>query len=145
MAYATSVKNLELKTKARYTPSELKTSADPILYDIGALIFYLATGIKTEMAKFGLGDPEFAEMERMLGGFKQAIPQRRIAATISKTSTGNIGDVFTTMDQLLKDEVDVLMMPFQFSEADFYKAYKNARIIVDYKGGGKKEEAPAAV
>ena len=60
--------------KARYTPSELKTSADPILY-----------------------------------------------------------------------EVDVLMMPFQFSQADFYNAYKNARIIVDYKGGGKKEEMPAAV
>ena len=52
MAYATSVKNLKLKTKAKYTASDLKTSADPILYDIGLLILGLAGAIKNEMVKF---------------------------------------------------------------------------------------------
>jgi hypothetical protein len=41
------------------------------------------------------------------------------------------------LDQLLKEEVDVLMLPFQFTQPDFYNAYKNARIIVDYTGRGK--------
>jgi len=40
-------------------------------------------------------------------------------------------------DKLLKDELDALVDPFQFSQPDFFNSYKNARNIVDYSGRGK--------
>jgi hypothetical protein len=143
MAYAISVKDLDLKTKAKYTATDLKTAADPILYDIGVLILGLAVQVKADLARYGVGEPEFAEMERLLNGFKLAIPRRRVAASVSKMSTGNIGDVFISMDKLLKEEMDVLMMPFQYSQPDFYNAYRNSRMIVDYVGRGKAVATPA--
>ena len=76
-----------------------------------------------------------------------SLPKRRVASSISKTSTGNIESVFTAQDKLLKDEIDVLMSLFQVSQPDFYNAYKNARAIVNYVGRGKgaPAEEPVAI
>lgn len=141
VAHATSMKMIELKTKATYTPSELKTSPDPVLYDIGVLLLKLATQYKPELVKYFVGDAEFTALESMLAEFKEAIPQRRVATSIAKVSTGNIGETFNEIDKLLKEEIDVLMAPFQFIHVDFYKEYKNARKIVNYsgRGGGNTE------
>ena len=56
---------------------------------------------------------------------------------LSKVSTGNIDGVFKAQDKLLKDQIDALVQPFQFSHPDFFNAYKNARSIVEYAGRGK--------
>lgn len=143
MAYATAIKNLDLKTKANYIPSELKTVADPVLADIGQLLKDLAVPFSKDLVKYFVGEAEFAEMDRLLAEFKSSIPKRRVAGNVSKVSTKNIGDVFDAMDKLLREEIDVLMLPFQFKEADFYNAYRNARGIVNYTGRGKAVAAPA--
>jgi len=142
-AHATSTKMVELKTKATYTASELKTSPDPVLYDIGVLLLRLANDYRAELTKYFVGDAEFADLENMLADFKLAIPQRRVATSISKVSTGNIGETFNEIDRLLKEEIDVLMAPFQFIHADFYKEFKNARKIVNYSGRGGGSTEPA--
>jgi hypothetical protein len=54
-----------------------------------------------------------------------------------------INEPFIAIDDLLKNEPDVLLMPFQFTQPDFYKAYKNARSIIDYSGRGKVEQETA--
>ena len=41
---------------------------------------------------------------------------------------------------MLRTEIDVLMLLFEETQPDFYKAYKNARIIVDYSGGGPSKD-----
>ena len=136
-AYATSTKNEDLKAKAHYVPSELKKVADPILFDIGTLLYGLAAPIKPELTKYSVGEDEIAEMEALLPAFKLAYPKQRVATTESKVSTGNIDKVYKSMDKLLKEVIDELMLPFQFSQPDFYNTYKNARIIVNYSGRGK--------
>ena len=136
-AYATSTKNEDLKAKAHYASSDLKKSPDPILFDIGTLLYGLANPVKNKLAKYSVGDEEFGEMEKLLAVFKLAYPQQRVATTESKVSTRNIGKVYKSMDNLLKDEIDELMLPFQFSQTDFYNIYRNARKIVNYSGRGK--------
>lgn len=136
-AYATSTKNEDLKAKAHYVSSELKKVPDPILFDIGTLLFKLAAPIKIELTKYSVGEEEIAEMEALLPGFKLTYPQQRVATTESKMSTGNIDKVFKSMMKLLKEVIDELMLPFQFSKPDFYNTYKNARLIVNYSGRGK--------
>jgi hypothetical protein len=86
-------------------------------------------------------DAEFQQMDRLLAEFRLAILKRRVAINISKVSTGNIDGIFKAQDKLLKEQVDSLMEPFQFSQPDFFSAYRNARSVVDYAGRGKA--APA--
>jgi len=136
-AYATSTKNEDLKAKAHYVSSELKKVPDPILFDIGTLLFKLADPIKTELTKYSIGEDEIAEMKTLLPAFKVAYPQQRVATTESKMSTDNIDKVYKSTMKLLKDVIDELMLPFQFSQPDFYNTYKNARLIVNYSGRGK--------
>ena len=136
-AYATSIKNEDLKAKAHYALSDLKKSPDPILFDIGALLLSLANPIKSELTKYSIGEGEIAEMGALLPAFKLAYPQQRVATTESKMSTDNIDKVYKSTIKLLKDVIDELMLPFQFSQPDFYNTYKNARIIVNYSGRGK--------
>lgn len=144
MGYALSVKDDALKSKAKYTASDLNVSADPVLIDIGNLMVSLATPIKGELAKFFIGEAEFTEMTGLLHDFKLAMPLRRVATSVSKVSTANISEVFDAQDKLLRDELDVLMLSFQFTQPDFYKAYKNARSIIGYTGRGKSSPEPQA-
>lgn len=55
----------------------------------------------------------------------------------SKLSTKHILETFAAIDKLLKEEIDLLISPYQFMHEDFYNEYKNARIIIDYAGGAK--------
>lgn len=143
-AYATSVKNEELKVKSHYVASDLKKTPDPILFDIGVLLVGLADPVKTDLVKYSIVEADFAAINSLLATFKIAYAQPRVATAEAKVSTGNIGEVFKSLDKLLKDEIDELMLPFQFSQPDFYNAYKNARIIVNYSGRCKtKTETPA--
>ena len=84
-------------------------------------------------------------MERLLSEFRLAIPKRRFSINLSKVSTGNIDGVFKAQDKLLREQVDSLMEPFQFSQPDFFYAYKNARSVVDYSGRGKAVPVVPAV
>jgi len=137
MAYATEVDDLELKVKAKYVPSELDVIADSNVYDIGSLLYNLAVPVKAELEKYFVDDAKFKEMESLLVGFKSAIPKGRVAKSVSKTSTGNISQIFKMMDKLLKEKIDSLMNPFQFSHSDFYNAYKSARMVIGYTGRTK--------
>lgn len=81
-------------------------------------------------------------MQRLETEFRAAIPRKRMADNVSKVSTQNIANLFDTADQLLKEELDLLMLPFEFTQPDFYRTYKNARMIVNYPGGGRSTEEP---
>ena len=101
------------------------------------LLSGLAAPLKVELSKFFVGERELTVMDQLIASFKIAIPKRRVAASTSKVSTVNIREVFNTQDLLLREQVDVLMQPFKFTQSDFYNAYRNARLIVDYAGRSK--------
>ena len=138
-SYGNSTHNKELKTKANYSKSDLSQSADPVLYDIGILLVNLATPLQAELSKYFVSVEKLNDLGNLLMEFYAAIPQKRVANSMSKVSTSNIVEVFNAMSKMMKDEMDVLMLLFEQAEPDFYKAYKNARIIVDYSGRGKVE------
>jgi hypothetical protein len=79
----------------------------------------------------------------LLTNFKASIPQKRLATGTSKVSTVYINEPFIAIDDLLKNEPDVLLMPFPFTQPDFYNEYRSARNIVDTGGNRKaKKEKP---
>jgi len=136
-SYALTVKNKELWKKANYTRSELLQTSDSNLFDIGTVILKLAMPIQAELGKYLFGDGKVTVYGELLAAFNAAIPQKRVADSVSKVSTLNIGEQIDSLSKLLKEEIDVLTLLYEESQPDFYKAFKNARTIVNYSGGGK--------
>lgn len=133
-SHAIFTKNKELKAKASYTRSDLLNAPDPVLYDICLLLLNLATPILPELGKYFVDQQKVDFLNSLLTSFKAAIPKKRVANSVSKVSTANIGEVFTSLTLFLKDEMDVLMLLFQQTNPDFYNEYRNARKIVNYSG-----------
>jgi len=136
-AMAAAKNDLVLRTKVDYTLSDLKKSSDRILCDIAVMINGLATPAAVDLQKYFVGPDELTKFDRLTNDFKSSIPLKRVASNVSKVSTGNITDVYHEIDSLLKNKVDLLLKPFQFTQPDFFNAYKNGRTIVNYSGRGK--------
>jgi len=145
MAHAIMIEDSKLKILADYSENVLKRKSDRVLYDIGELLMNQVILVKTNLADYAVEDDLIDNMKNLLEIYKIAIPQKRGADNISKVSTGNIADVFKSQNKLLREEIDVLMGPLEFTHSDFFKTYMNARIVIDYKGGGKSTppEPPA--
>jgi len=63
--------------------------------------------------------------------FNTLLPQKRTQLSKSSLSTQNLEDAIAQIDLLLSDTIDVLVKPWEYKEPDFFKAYTNARVIVD--------------
>ena len=133
-SYAIANKNNELKAKSDYSDSDLNRCPDPRLYDIGVLLLGSTAPLNGGLTNYFIGETELQAMDKLLAAFRLSIPQRRAATSRSKTSTVNIREVFRGLDELLKEQIDVYMQLFRFSQPDFFNAYRNARSIVDYAG-----------
>lgn len=141
-AYATATKNAALRKKVFYTPTALMRMPDPVFADVARLISGEANKLAAELEKYFITADDLAELPDLIARFKDAIPQKRVATNVSKVSTLNIAEVFSAADKLLKNEIDLYLLPFQLAQPDFYNAYKNARIIVNYNGRSKTPEVP---
>jgi hypothetical protein len=140
-AYATATKDMVLLTRVNYKPYTMQ-KPDPLVADIARLILNEATRLQNELGKYFITEADLTELEMLIGQFRESIPQKRVASNYSKVSTLNIAGVFAATDKLLKTEIDMLMMPFQFTQPDFYHTYKNARLIVKYTGKRKTQDEP---
>lgn len=140
-AHATATKDAVLLSRVSYRPSAL-LKPDPVLADIALLIYNEGMRVGEPLGKYFVTEEDLAVLDSLILQFKESIPQKRVATNVSKVSTMNIAAVFAATDKLLKTEIDLLMLPFQFNNPDFYNAYKNARIIVNYSGRGKGTDEP---
>jgi hypothetical protein len=64
--------------------------------------------------------------------FADCLPSKRISASERKAANEKLKDLFLQVDDLLKNQLDRLMVPFRKSQPDFYASYQNARRIVNY-------------
>jgi len=144
-SWATMQRNQKLVTKFSLGISDLNHLPDPTLVNVGRMLQEHALPKKEELAKLFVSTEDFDQLERMLTEFVNSYSQKRVAVTVSKSSTAKINELFKTIDRLLKTEIDVHVAPFQFQHPDFYSEYCNARIIVGYTGGGASSGATAVL
>jgi hypothetical protein len=138
---ATMQQNQQLVTKFSLGISDLNRLPDPRLVNVGRMLQEHALPMQEELAKLFLAAEDFDQLEKLLAEFTGSYSQKRVAVTVSKSATAKTNEMFKTIDNLLKTEIDVHVAPFQFQHPDFYSEYCNARIIVGYTGGGASSVA----
>lgn len=131
IAYATVIEDFELLHSINYTRYNLEKSRDNILYDKAQLIYNTANPLATELTTYLVTQPDIDAVNSFSDEYLDAIPAKRAAVAESKTSTENIKNAFKTIDNLLRNKLDNLIILFQVSHPTFYKEYKASRIIID--------------
>jgi len=129
-AFARATGNNSLLKKIDYTRAPMGKARDTILLvrdeanaTIGLLVPYNVTATEVNV------------LSAAIGAYEVMIPKPRVAVNIRKNATEALDRLFREVDEPLKI-MDGLMETLQQTQPDFFKTYKNARIIVDSGKGG---------
>jgi len=143
-AYASKINDNELKQKVNYTPSDLRNSRDTILKDICQTIHNEANAVVANLADYGKTPADLAQQQQEIDDFAAILAKPRTAIGTRATATTRLVALFQQGDDLLKNQLDKLMVNYQTSEPKFHNQYQNARIIIDLgrRGGNDEPEQP---
>lgn len=132
--FAMSIRNNNavLKEKVDYTESELQQARDGELVATGETISALARENLEPLGEYGVDEAAVTELEELTAQFKAAVPAPRATIAERKAANEKLKKLFTETQAVLENQLDRLMVRFKNSNPDFYSAYMNARVIVDY-------------
>lgn len=139
-AYASKINDNELKEKVNYTPSDLRNSRDTILKDICQTIHDEAANVIADLADYGKTPADLTNLQKEIDDFVAILAKPRTAIGTRATATSKLIELFQQGDDLLKNQLDKLMVNFQTSEPKFFSQYQSSRIIIDLGIRHKPEE-----
>lgn len=132
-----------LKTKFQVTDTEIRKMRDMPLFAYSYSLYEVATNYSTMLDPFASVE-DVAQLKVKADNFNALLPQRRTQVSKSSLATASLEEAIAQIDNLLNDTIDILVKPWETKEPDFFKAYKNARIIVDAASRKAKTEADQA-
>ena len=143
-AYASKINDNELRDKVSYSPSDLRNSRDTILKDICQVIHDEANNVIANLADYGKTPADLTQQQSEIDDYAAILAKPRTAIGTRATATSKLVELFQQGDDLLKNQLDKLMVNYQTSEPKFYSQYQNARIIVDLgrRSRGNDDDEP---
>lgn len=143
-AYASRTGDNALRARVDYSPSSLRRSRDTALRDICQNIHDAASAIIADLADYGKTPADLDQLQQEINDYAAILANPREAIGTRATATARLVTLFREADDLLKNQLDKLMLTYQNTQATFHNKYKNARIIVDLgkSGGNTENETP---
>jgi hypothetical protein len=89
-----------------------------------------------------LAAADLTDLNTKIGAFNALIAAPRLAKTGTSAATNLLPDKVDAGDRICERQLDRLMERYKDSNADFYRAYQSARIIVDAGGGSGNGGTP---
>ena len=142
-AFATASEDPAIKIfKAKYqvADTEIRKLRDMPLFSYSYSLYDDAAPFASMFEPFATAE-EVMQLKDKADNFNALLPQRRTQVNKRSIATSNLDDAITQIDDLLNDTIDVLVKPWETKEPDFFKAYKNARLIVDPASRKTKKDA----
>ncbi|WP_372650397.1 hypothetical protein [Draconibacterium sp.] len=130
-AYAAVTENVKLAGKVALTKSDLTKIRET---DVEARITPVIEEAWKELANladYGLTEDMIVETETSLDDFKALIGQPRTVRNQAFAAMTLLEELFDAANDLVKNQLDKLMIRFKFSNTEFYSEYERARTIVD--------------
>ena len=132
-AYASAGGNEELRQAVRYKIGELNRMTEKKLVATCQHIHAVALDLKEHLPGFNISEADLkrfllltSEYEGMKGATRNAISTRKALGETQR-------ELIAGIDILLEDQLDAMIISFRESNEQFFKEYRNNRIIVDPK------------
>jgi len=130
-AYATEAKNYELLAISTFSESSIKHLRDSNLADKARTIHEAAAPVVDKLNIYQVGQEDVTALNENIPLYLQALPGSRGILNQTKQSTADIQTKIDEGRQLLKEKLDVHLLPYKATNPTLYGEYQNARIIVD--------------
>ncbi|MNU69519.1 hypothetical protein D3C71_589050 [compost metagenome] len=89
-----------------------------------------------QLPQYGITQQAIDELIPLLLGVDELNNSTRKAIIKRKSITKNIEDLEQELNELLRVELDRLILVFKESDSQFYHSFESARITINYGGGG---------
>ena len=130
-AYASNTKNNTLQQAVKYSVSDLLRIKTDLLVPTCKNIYNAANNNLTALATYGITATMLKSLQTSMDDYSAAIPKPQTAKSIKSTHTDNIKTLIKETDELLKTQLDKLIVTFKTASPNFVSAYKKARTIID--------------
>jgi hypothetical protein len=140
-AYATKQKDQTLKAVFNYSFTDLTGGADNTVVDRCQAIHNQLVKLVPVMGDYQLTEAELDELLTAIKEFKDTIGEKGSSKGTKVANTQQLKQLFREADDLLRNQLDKLMLRFKKKSPEFYNAYTNARKVVDLGGGKAKKTA----
>lgn len=119
-----------LVEKYKYTKSEIEHMKDMTLFSTSYVLYGDALTHVAKLVPYATPE-DVEELKDLADDFNIYLPQKRTHIDLRSVATQNIKEAVDGIVGLLKETIDKLVVPWEFKEPDFYKAFKNSRKIPD--------------
>ena len=130
-AYAAITGNARLAGEVKITKTDIDRARET---DVEALVAPVIRHARKELdnlADYGVSEAMITEVETSLDDFKALIGQPRTIRNKAFAAMTLLDELFDAANNLVKNQLDPLMIRFKFSNTEFYSEYEWARTIVD--------------
>jgi len=133
-AFASSVNNLILAKEVHYPGTSFTNASDSKLESRAQVIYEKANANIADLAPFDVSADDLIGLQMAIDLFHAAVPAIRTGTTEKKQITSQIAKLLKENDALLV-KMDLLVEVVRLKQPDFYKGYKDNRMIIKIGSG----------
>ncbi|RIJ45332.1 hypothetical protein D1614_23370 [Maribellus luteus] len=130
-AYAAITGDTKLLGKVKLTKTDVDRARETDVEALIAPVINEARNQLANLADYGLTEDMIVELETSLDDFKALIGQPRTVRNQAFAAMTLLDELFDAANEVVKNQLDKLMIRFQFTHTEFYSEYERARTIVD--------------
>ncbi len=135
-AYAAGSNNNTLAKQVDYSASDFRKIKDEKLAPTLQNIHDIANANVAALADFGVTPAMLTAFQTAISDYSSSVPGPRTARSVKSTYTSNIKQLLKEGDNILKTQMDKLLVTFKATNPDFVTSYKNAQKIIDASSTG---------
>jgi hypothetical protein len=143
-SYAVSTGNLDLRALVDYSFSDLMRLKDEDLAPACKNIHDAVNNNIAALAAYNITPATLTAFDTLITSYTNATPGTRNAIIDRSVAIDKSIEGVKDIVALLKDQMDGIAVQFKKTDAEFYNAYLESRILVDAPTQKKEEPAPPA-
>ncbi len=132
-------KNTELSLLVKFSKSDLQRLGNTELENKATTIMEIVETNKTALTAYNVDDAEITDLTGKVTAFKAAAANKQTSFSGKMGARVSLTELFDDADEVLKIDLDNLMLRMRKSYPDFYNEYQAARVTKDL-GGKHKDE-----
>jgi len=130
-SFANDTNDEDLYESVNFTESDLRKLGDSVLVDRAELVLETANNHAADILPKGITAVILGDFQTLITEYDELVPGPRSIIANKKTATQLLTLLFAQEDELLKKNLDKLMLQFKNTQPEFYIDYLNSREVID--------------
>ena len=128
-SYASDINDAVLREKSNFCRTSLRRMRDMELVAAGNTLYAAALTVVDRLAEFGITAGTLAALKTSVDTYESTVGKQGSGVSEHTTAVNNVADTFHSIDRLLTEKVDPLMLSLEKDDPVLYREYKQTRMV----------------